>query len=135
MSLNIFDKKLMKMMMGTYDNNTLTCLEISKENLLKAKEKQDCPDDYLKEICCVKFNDYDALRQFFPNDYVDLYKKRTEDTLKKLVDEYDDDDEWDSEYFITRIILYCEKKIVCEDEYLYKNYIEAESGAASTKQL
>ena len=76
MSFNIFDKKLMKMMMGTYDNNTLTCLEISKENLLKAKEKQDCPDDYLKEICCVKFNDYDALRQFFPNDFVDLYKKR-----------------------------------------------------------
>ena len=47
-------------------------LEITKENLNTAENEQNCPNEYLQEIWCVKFNNYDDIDDWYdiPTPYL-----------------------------------------------------------------
>ena len=134
MSVHFFESRLDGIIFEK-DQWTVTFLEITKENLNTAENEQNCPNEYLQEICCVKFNNYDEIEKFVPKEVAQRYKKTVEESLKKLEEEFYEEDEWDSEYFIHIGLIFCEKNIIYSYELPYKNYIEPESGSQTEKQL
>ena len=74
MSVHFFESILDDIIFGKAQW-TVTFLEITKENLNTAENEQNCPNEYLQEICCVKFNNYDEIETFVPKEVADRYKK------------------------------------------------------------
>ena len=78
-------------------------LDISQDDLINSD------DTNIKEIGCVAYGDWDALRKIISDKEIDLEKEENEKYLKELKDGCDCGDEiCECEYVITRTILFSE---------------------------
>ena len=116
--------------------DTVTVLEISKENLNKIENEKNFTNEIgLNEICSVRFDDYAGIEPFVPKEVMDHYKKNIQESVKKLAEDEDDVNEWDPEYIIHNGFIYCEKKIILLYQLPTKEYNDAESGNRECKYL
>ncbi len=118
------------------NEDTVTILEISKENFNKIKNEKNFSNEILlNEICSVRFDDYAGIEPVVPNEVFDEYKKIIQASLNKLSKEEADNDEWDPEYIIHNGFIYCEKKIIILYQLPTKDYNDAESGSRERRYL
>ena len=132
------EKKLDDCIADNAGNNedTVTILEISKENFNKIKNEKNFSNEILlNEICSVRFDDYAGIEPVVPNEVFDEYKKIIQASLNKLSKEEADNDEWDPEYIIHNGFIYCEKKIIILYQLPTKDYNDAESGNRERRYL
>lgn len=132
------EKKLDDCIADNAGNNedTVTILEISKENFNKIKNEKNFSNEILlNEICSVRFDDYAGIEPVVPNEVFDEYKKIIQASLNKLSKEEADNDEWDPEYIIHNGFIYCEKKIIILYQLPTKDYNDAESGSRERRYL
>ncbi len=132
------EKKLDDCIADNAGNNedTVTILEISKENFNKIKNEKNFSNEILlNEICSVRFDDYAGIEPVVPNEVFDEYKKIIQVSLNKLSKEEADNDEWDPEYIIHNGFIYCEKKIIILYQLPTKDYNDAESGSRERRYL
>ena len=116
--------------------DTVTVLEISKENLNKIENEKNFTNEIgLNEICSVRFDDYAGIEPFVPKDVINQYKKNIQESVKKLAEDEDDVKEWDPEYIIHNGFIYCEKKIILLYQLPTKEYNDAESGNRERRYL
>ena len=135
---NYLEKKLDDCIADNAGNNedTVTILEISKENFNKIKNEKNFSNEILLiEICCVRFDDYAGIEPVVPSEVFDEYKKIIQASLNKLSKEEADNDEWDPEYIIHNGFIYCEKKIIILYQLPTKDYNDAESGSRERRYL
>ena len=118
------------------NEDTVTILEISKENFNNIKKEKNFSNEILlNEICSVRFDDYPAIESVVPKEVFDEYKKIIQASLNKLSKDEDDSDEWDPEYIIHNGFIYCEKKIILLYDLPSKIYTDAESGNRERRYL
>ena len=119
------------------EEDTVTVLEISKENLNKIKNEKNFTNEIsLNEICSVRFDDYAGIDAVVPKEIIDEYKKIIQATVKKLAYAGESDvNEWDPEYIIQNSFIYCEKKIILLYSLPTKDYNDAESGNRERREL
>jgi len=132
------EKKLDDCIADNAGNNedTVTILEISKENFNKIKNEKNFSNEILlKEICSVRFDDYSGIEPVGPNEVFDEYKKIIQASINKLSKDEADNDEWDPEYIIHNGFIYCEKKIIILYQLPTKDYNDAESGNRERRYL
>ena len=77
-------------LLGEYNDNLegeILLFNISKQNLLKANEDVNCPDDYLEELCRIDSNDWDTLEKFISKEEVKIEKRDALNYLKSFKEE------------------------------------------------
>ena len=118
------------------NEDTVTILEISKENFNNIKNEKNFSNEILlNEICSVRFDDYPGIESVVPKEVFDEYKKIIQASLNKLSKDEDDSDEWEPEYIIHNGFIYCEKKIILLYDLPSKIYTDAESGNRERRYL